>query len=80
MIYAQRGILWYHFVMIKYKKVLLQILQQNFFTTIFSKKIFHRRSLFHTSKDVYHRFASQIYITVGCAYPYAHPTKEWLFV
>ncbi|MBQ6824705.1 MAG: hypothetical protein IJP27_08630, partial [Clostridia bacterium] len=39
------------------------------FSLIFSKKIYHRRSLYHTSSDVYRRFALQIYIIVGCAYP-----------
>ena len=46
---------------------------------IFSQKIVHRRSLFHTPQGVYHRFAQQIYFTVGCAYPYAQPTKGGLF-
>ena len=39
------------------------------FSLIFSKKIYHRQSLYHTSLDVYHRFALQIYIIVGWLIP-----------
>jgi hypothetical protein len=45
------------------------------FTFTFSKKILHRRSLLHTSSDVLHRFAKQIYFIGGWAYPYAQPPK-----
>ena len=46
----------------------------------FSKKIFHRRSLFRTPTGVYHRFAKQIYITACWAYPYAQHAKIGSFL
>ena len=57
------------------RKMEFRICAEFHFSFPFSKKIYHRRSLYHTPPGVYHRFAEQIYITVGCAYPYAHPTK-----
>ena len=53
-------------------------IRQNWgFTISFSKKVLHRRSLFHTPKGVFHGFAMQSGFTGCWAYPYAqHP--KWL--
>ena len=40
------------------------------FSVIFSKEIYHRRSLFHTLSSVYHRFAAQIYTDVGSVFTF----------
>jgi len=50
--------------------------QNSIFTSIFSQKIFHRRSLFHMAGAIFHKFAPQIYFIVGWAYPYAQPTNS----
>ena len=78
MIYCLRNVI-YGFAILKSPFGMIQILRTTsgdvVLSFIFSKKIVHRRSLFHTPRGVYHRFAQQIYFTVGCAYPYAQPTK-----
>ena len=78
MIYCLRNVI-YGFAILKSPFGMIQILRTTsgdvVLSFIFSKKIVHRRSLFHTPQGVYHRFAQQIYFTVGCAYPYTQPTK-----
>ena len=46
------------------------------FSLTFSKKKFHRQSLFHTPSGVFHRFAKQIYIIACWTYPYAQHAKR----
>ena len=71
------GMLWYPFGMNLYENGLSHILRKSIFT--FSKKKYHRRSLYHTPLGVYHRFAMQIYITVDRVYPYARSTRGPVF-
>ena len=68
---------WHYFVMISIKKWTSAKAEVHF-TFTFSQKILHRRSLLHTPQGVFHRFAKQIYFTVGWAYPYAQPTRRAL--
>ena len=53
--------------------------KEHIIVIIFSKKIFHRRSLFHTASAVFHQFATQIDFIVGWLYPYDQPTKGEAF-
>ena len=71
MIYA----LWAYIV----KKDPLFRVADLFYSFTFSKKIFHRRSLFHAALAVFHQFALQIDFIVGWSYPYERPTNGWFF-
>ena len=73
-----KGMLWCHFVTIKIIKM-TSAYAEVIFSFTFSKKIYHRRSLYHASPDAYHRFAQQIYITVDWADPYAQSTDGQVF-
>ena len=73
------GKLWCPYGTIEIEKINAAFQRHLFFTITFSKKILHRRSLLHLSSDKLHRFAKQIYFTVGWAYPYAQPTNGCAF-
>ena len=52
MIYAPRSILWYHFVMIEYKKFCCKICSRTFFYNIFEENISQAKPISHGERRI----------------------------